>query len=40
MGNGVTDPVFDGNGMVPSVHGMGLISDELFEVSICWPFIF
>ncbi|XP_033131390.1 serine carboxypeptidase-like 20 [Brassica rapa] len=31
VGNGVTDPVFDGNGMVPSVHGMGLISDELFE---------
>lgn len=32
VGNGVTDPEFDGNALVPFAHGMGLISDELFEV--------
>ena len=32
VGNGVTDAVFDGNSFVPFAHGMGLISDELFEV--------
>ncbi|KAJ4730347.1 Carboxypeptidase [Melia azedarach] len=31
VGNGVTDEVFDGNALVPFAHGMGLISDELFE---------
>ncbi|KAF5726551.1 putative serine carboxypeptidase [Tripterygium wilfordii] len=31
VGNGVTDEVFDGNALVPFVHGMGLISDDLFE---------
>ncbi|KAG8371670.1 hypothetical protein BUALT_Bualt13G0112400 [Buddleja alternifolia] len=31
VGNGVTDNVFDGNALVPFVHGMGLISDQLFE---------
>ncbi|CAH2052304.1 unnamed protein product [Thlaspi arvense] len=31
IGNGVTDPVFDGNALVPFAHGMGLISNELFE---------
>ncbi|KAK6122205.1 hypothetical protein DH2020_044051 [Rehmannia glutinosa] len=31
VGNGVTDSVFDGNALVPFAHGMGLISDELFE---------
>ncbi|KAL6555604.1 hypothetical protein OROHE_007276 [Orobanche hederae] len=31
VGNGVTDNVFDGNALIPSVHGMGLISDELVE---------
>ncbi|XP_024009668.1 serine carboxypeptidase-like 21 isoform X1 [Eutrema salsugineum] len=31
VGNGVTDPVFDGNALVPFAHGMGLISNELFE---------
>ncbi|KAL7081806.1 hypothetical protein ACP275_14G061600 [Erythranthe tilingii] len=31
VGNGVTDDVFDGNALVPFAHGMGLISDELFE---------
>ncbi|XP_030497220.2 serine carboxypeptidase-like 20 [Cannabis sativa] len=31
VGNGVTDDVFDGNALVPFAHGMGLISDELFQ---------
>ncbi|KAL3616297.1 Serine carboxypeptidase-like 20 [Castilleja foliolosa] len=31
VGNGVTDDEFDGNALVPFAHGMGLISDELFE---------
>ncbi|XP_027334977.1 serine carboxypeptidase-like 20 [Abrus precatorius] len=31
VGNGVTDEMFDGNALVPFVHGMGLISDDLFE---------
>ncbi|KAL6576845.1 hypothetical protein OROMI_011121 [Orobanche minor] len=31
VGNGVTDHVFDGNALIPFVHGMGLISDELVE---------
>ncbi|KAI4326352.1 hypothetical protein MLD38_031676 [Melastoma candidum] len=31
VGNGVTDEMFDGNALVPFVHGMALISDELFE---------
>ncbi|GFQ00149.1 serine carboxypeptidase 1 [Phtheirospermum japonicum] len=31
VGNGVTDDKFDGNALVPFAHGMGLISDELFE---------
>ncbi|KAF3435117.1 hypothetical protein FNV43_RR22204 [Rhamnella rubrinervis] len=31
VGNGVTDEEFDGNALVPFVHGMGLISDNLFE---------
>ncbi|XP_062080025.1 serine carboxypeptidase 1-like [Humulus lupulus] len=31
VGNGVTDEVFDGNALVPFVHGMGLISDDLFQ---------
>lgn len=32
VGNGVTDEEFDGNALVPFAHGMGLISDELFQV--------
>lgn len=32
MGNGVTDEEIDGNALVPFVHGMGLISDDLYEV--------
>ncbi|GFP84750.1 serine carboxypeptidase 1 [Phtheirospermum japonicum] len=31
VGNGVIDDVFDINALVPFAHGMGLISDELFE---------
>ncbi|GMH20845.1 hypothetical protein Nepgr_022687 [Nepenthes gracilis] len=31
VGNGVTDEVFDGNALVPFTHGMGLISNDLYE---------
>ncbi|OAY32904.1 serine carboxypeptidase-like 20 [Manihot esculenta] len=31
VGNGVTDEEFDGNALVPFAHGMGLISNDLFE---------
>ncbi|KAL0460423.1 UNVERIFIED_CONTAM: Serine carboxypeptidase 1 [Sesamum latifolium] len=31
VGNGVTDDYYDGNALVPFAHGMGLISDELYE---------
>ncbi|KAK7295196.1 hypothetical protein RJT34_18101 [Clitoria ternatea] len=31
IGNGVTDERFDGNALVPFVHGMGLISDSMYE---------
>lgn len=31
VGNGVTDETFDGNALVPFAHGMGLISDQLFQ---------
>ncbi|KAL5769667.1 hypothetical protein ACOSP7_013821 [Xanthoceras sorbifolium] len=31
IGNGVTDPKFDGNALVPFAHGMGLISDDIYE---------
>ncbi|XVF72337.1 hypothetical protein PTKIN_Ptkin12aG0113300 [Pterospermum kingtungense] len=31
VGNGVTDYEFDGNALVPFAHGMGLISDDLYE---------
>ncbi|XP_054782218.1 serine carboxypeptidase-like 20 isoform X2 [Prosopis cineraria] len=31
VGNGCTDDEFDGNALVPFAHGMGLISDELYE---------
>ncbi|KAK7287299.1 hypothetical protein RIF29_00521 [Crotalaria pallida] len=31
VGNGVTDEQIDGNALVPFAHGMGLISDDLFE---------
>lgn len=32
IGNGVTDVNYDGNALVPFVHGMGLISEGLYEV--------
>ncbi|KAB2019044.1 hypothetical protein ES319_D08G272100v1 [Gossypium barbadense] len=31
VGNGVCDPVFDGNALVPFTHGMALISDDIFQ---------
>eukprot|EP01018_Ginkgo_biloba_P004704 Gb_23232 [translate_table: standard] len=31
IGNGVTDQVYDGNALVPFVHGMGLIPDDLYQ---------
>lgn len=31
VGNGVADTIFDGNALVPFAHGMGLISEELFQ---------
>lgn len=31
VGNGVTDETFDGNALVPFAHGMGLISDQLYQ---------
>ncbi|KAL1834950.1 hypothetical protein ACET3Z_004601 [Daucus carota] len=31
VGNGCTDDKFDGNALVPFAHGMGLISDELYQ---------
>lgn len=36
VGNAVTDPIFDENAFIPFVHGMGLISDQMFKVKI-WP---
>ncbi|XP_058739519.1 serine carboxypeptidase-like 20 [Vicia villosa] len=31
IGNPVADKIFDGNALVPFAHGMGLISDQIFE---------
>ncbi|KAF3452473.1 hypothetical protein FNV43_RR02906 [Rhamnella rubrinervis] len=31
VGNGVADRKFDGNALVPFAHGMGLISDSIYE---------
>ncbi|KAL5057688.1 hypothetical protein RYX36_029292 [Vicia faba] len=31
IGNPVADEIFDGNALVPFAHGMGLISDQIFE---------
>ncbi|CAI9288279.1 unnamed protein product [Lactuca saligna] len=31
IGNGICDEVFDHNAIVPFAHGMGLISDELYQ---------
>ncbi|CAM8928599.1 unnamed protein product [Rhodiola kirilowii] len=33
IGNGVTDPVFDDNALVPFAHGLGLISEDLFKAT-------
>lgn len=30
IGNGVTDPYFDGNALVPFTYGMGLISNDMY----------
>uniref|UniRef100_A0A803M1E1 Carboxypeptidase n=1 Tax=Chenopodium quinoa TaxID=63459 RepID=A0A803M1E1_CHEQI len=37
IGNGVADKYFDGNAAVPFAHGMGLISDDLYQeiVDVC-----
>ncbi|CAN8324114.1 unnamed protein product [Cochlearia groenlandica] len=35
VGNGVVDSMYDGNALVPFAYGMGLISDQLFEVCLC-----
>lgn len=32
VGNGVTDTQFDGDALVPFAHGMGLISNDIYEV--------
>ncbi|KAG1341812.1 putative Serine carboxypeptidase-like 18 [Cocos nucifera] len=34
VGNPATDEKFDNGAFVPYAHGMGLISDELYEVKI------
>ncbi|XP_026388598.1 serine carboxypeptidase-like 2 isoform X2 [Papaver somniferum] len=31
LGNAVTEPTLEGNSKIPFVHGMGLISEELYE---------
>ncbi|KAL9675659.1 hypothetical protein QQ045_003863 [Rhodiola kirilowii] len=33
IGNGVTDPVFDDNALVPFAHGMALISEDIFKAT-------
>lgn len=38
VGNGCTDDQFDGDALVPFVHGMGLISDDMYKVRI-WFFL-
>ncbi|CAL0328184.1 unnamed protein product [Lupinus luteus] len=34
IGNGITDDVFDGNAVLPYAHGLGLISDQIFEETV------
>lgn len=34
VGNGCTDEVFDSNAIVSFIHGMGLITKDIFEVSL------
>ncbi|XP_076897440.1 serine carboxypeptidase 1-like [Bidens hawaiensis] len=31
VGNGIVDETFDGNALVPFVHGMGLILEDLYQ---------
>ena len=38
VGNGIIDPRFDGNAKIPFAHGMGLISDELYQVLLHYTF--
>lgn len=38
VGNGITDEKFDGNALVPFAHGMGLISDDMFNVGLSFFF--
>lgn len=38
LGNPATDPGFDDNAPVPFAYGMGLISDELYEVTQCFAY--
>lgn len=40
VGNGVADSMYDGNALVPFAHGMGLISDQLFEVCSMDSYLF
>lgn len=37
-GNPVTDRQFDTDGVVPFLHGMGLIPYELYEVTLTQPY--
>jgi hypothetical protein len=32
VGNPITDPMFDENFRIPSAHGFGIISDQIYEV--------
>jgi serine carboxypeptidase-like clade I len=34
LGNPVTDPNFDDPSKIPFSHGMGLISDEIYDVRV------
>ncbi|KAL9227497.1 hypothetical protein vseg_003180 [Gypsophila vaccaria] len=34
IGNGVTDEVFDGNALLPFAHGMGLISEKIYQEAV------
>lgn len=34
MGNGCTDDQFDGDAIVPFIYGMGLISMDMYKVSL------
>lgn len=42
VGNGCTDERFDGNAIIPFTHGMGLIDDDLYQVTplALFPFRF